>query len=87
MVENEEGVLQHHADLAAQAFLRHLPNIIAIHQDCPGGHVVEPRNQIDQGGLASAGGPTRATTWPGSAVKFTSRTTHSLSSFPLIASL
>ena len=53
----EQGrLLQHDADLRAQALERHVAHVVAVDQHAPGGDVVEARDQVDDRGLAAAGG-------------------------------
>src|SRR5450759_3886007 len=51
----QEYVLQHNADLAAQAFQVEPADIVTIEGDRTGGYVVKARNQADQGGFADPG--------------------------------
>jgi hypothetical protein len=51
----QPGVLQHHAVAAAQGGAGHIPDIGAGHLDAAAVHIIEPHEQIDQGGLAAAG--------------------------------
>ena len=55
-VIEEDGFLGHHADLGAQRGERDVADIVAVKLDGPCGHVKEPRNQIDESGLARAAG-------------------------------
>ena len=50
----QRGVLRHHADGPAQAFLRHVAQVLPVDQDAPALHVVEPQQQVDEGRLAGA---------------------------------
>ena len=52
----EEHVLLHHADIPPQALLGHVPDVVAVDGDAALPHVVEPGDQVAQGGLAAAGG-------------------------------
>ncbi|MND61060.1 hypothetical protein D3C80_523060 [compost metagenome] len=51
----QRGVLGDHADGAAQAVLGDLGHVLPVDADFPTVHVVETQQQVDQGGLASAG--------------------------------
>ena len=51
----QRGILGHHADLGAQALLRHPSDVLAVDQDAPGLQIVEAQQQVDQGRLARAG--------------------------------
>jgi hypothetical protein len=53
----QPGVLQHHAHVLAQFLARHAGDVHTVQGDPPAGHVVEPHQQIDQGGLARPGRP------------------------------
>ena len=53
----EEGLLRHHADVAAQRGQRIVADGPAVDQQRAFGGLVEAGDQIDQGGLAAAGGP------------------------------
>ena len=53
----ERDVLQHRADPPPEFVLRELAHVDTIHQDPSPGHVVEPRQQLDQGRLAGARRP------------------------------
>ena len=50
-------VLQHHAEQAAQVAARHVLRVHAVHDDAPAVDLVEAQQQVDQRGLAGAGGP------------------------------
>ena len=52
----QPGVLQHHAVAAAQRGAGHIPDIGAGHLDAAAVYIIEPHQQIDEGGLAAAGG-------------------------------
>ena len=54
-VAEQEGVLQHDADLPAQAGARHIAHVEAVDRTAPPRHIVEARDQVDDGGLAGAG--------------------------------
>ena len=56
-VVEQHGVLRHHADRRAQAFLRHVADVLAVDPDAALGHVVEAEQQPADGGLARAGRP------------------------------
>ena len=51
----QRGVLRHHADLAAQALLARLGDVLAVDQDAAAFDVVEAQQQIDERRLAGAG--------------------------------
>ena len=51
----QRGVLRHHGDLCAQAFLRHGGDVLAVDQDAAGVGGVEAQQQVHQGGFAGAG--------------------------------
>ena len=51
----EEGVLGHDADLAAQGVKLHLGDIGVVDQDATRQGVIEARQQLGEGGLAGAG--------------------------------
>ena len=50
----QPGVLQHHAVAAAQGSAGHIPNVSAGYFDAAAVHVIEPHEQVDEGGLAAA---------------------------------
>ena len=50
----QRGVLRDHADLLAQAVLRHLRDVLAVDQDAPALDVVEAQQQVDDRRLARA---------------------------------
>ena len=52
----QPGVLQHHAVAAAQGSAGHIPDIRAGHPDAAAVYIIEPHKQVDEGGLAAAGG-------------------------------
>ena len=52
----QPGVLQHHAVAAAQGGAGHIPDIGAGHLDAAAVYIIEPHKQVDEGGLAAAGG-------------------------------
>ena len=52
----QPGVLQHHAVGGAQAVARHVADVAALDADAAGIHVVKAHQQVDDGGLAAAGG-------------------------------
>jgi len=56
-VAEQEGILQHDPDLAAQAVGRHVAHVVAVDQHRAAVHVVEARQQVDDGRLARAGRP------------------------------
>ena len=51
----QEGILQHDADLLAQRFGGDVAHVDAVDLDRAVGHIVEARQQVDDGGLARAG--------------------------------
>ena len=51
----QRGVLRHHGDLRAQAFLRHRGDVLAVDQDAAALRVVEMQQQVHQRRLAGAG--------------------------------
>ncbi len=61
----EPGILQHHAVAAAQGGAGHVPDVGAGDFDGAAVDIIEPHEQIDEGGLAAAGGATMAMRWPG----------------------
>ena len=50
----QRGVLRDHADLRAQAVLRHVGDVLAVDQDAARLDVVEAQQQVDERGLAGA---------------------------------
>ena len=50
----QQRVLQHETDLLAQRSNREVPDVRAVDRDGPGHRIVEARDQVDDGGLASA---------------------------------
>ena len=52
----ERRFLEDDADVGAQALDGHIAHVVAVDQDPTFGHVVEARQQIDDGRLATAGG-------------------------------
>ena len=50
------GLLQHDADLRAQRIERHIAQVVPVDGDAAFGRIVEARQQVDDGGLAGAGG-------------------------------
>ncbi len=50
----QRGVLRHHADLRAQAVLRHVRDVLAVDQDAAALEVVEAQQQVDERRLARA---------------------------------
>ncbi len=56
----QRRILGHHADMGAQAFLRHLGDVLAVDQDMPALEVVEAQEEIDDGRLAGARRPDQA---------------------------
>ena len=51
----QRGVLRHHADLRAQAVLRHVRDILPVDQHAAAVEVVEAHQQADERRLAGAG--------------------------------
>ena len=49
-------ILQHHAVAAAQGSAGHIPDVGAGHLDGTAVHIIEAHEQVDEGGLAAAGG-------------------------------
>ena len=56
-VGEQERILQHDADLRAQAGSGHIAHIDAVDRHRAARHIVEARQQIDDRGLARAGRP------------------------------
>ena len=56
-VVKQHGVLRHHADLRAQRRQRHIAQVVPVDGDVSAGHVIEPREQVDQGGLPGTARP------------------------------
>ena len=52
----EPGILQHHAVAAAQGGAGHVPDVGAGDFDGAAVDIIEPHEQVDEGGLAAAGG-------------------------------
>ena len=52
----QPGVLKHHAIAAAQAVAGNPPDVRSLHLDGAFVHIVKPHQQVDDGGLAAAGG-------------------------------
>ena len=52
----QPGVLQHHPEQASQVAARHLPRVHAVDEDATLVQLVEAQQQVDEGGLAGAGG-------------------------------
>ena len=52
----DEAVLHHHAHLGPQGADGHGGDVRAVYEHLPGIHVVEPGDQVHDGGLAGAGG-------------------------------
>ena len=61
----QRSILRHHADLAAQAVLRHMGDILAVDQDFAVPEVVEAQQQIHQRRFAGAGAADQADFFPG----------------------
>ncbi len=59
----------HEAELRPQALLLHLPDVHAVHEDAPGVHVVEARDEVHEGGLARARAADDRRHLPGLALK------------------
>ena len=51
----EPGILQDHAEHAAQVAAGEIPDVVAVHQDGAAVDIVEAHQQLDHGGLAGAG--------------------------------
>jgi hypothetical protein len=64
----QNRVLLHDRDLAAQRLLRRLRNILAVDQDAPARDVVDPLYQLDERRLAGAGATDRADAFAGADV-------------------
>ena len=56
----QRGVLRHHRDLRAQAFLRDVGDVLAVDQDAALFEVEEAQQQVDQRRLAGAGAADQA---------------------------
>src|SRR5690606_31454063 len=52
----QDGILRHDPDMLTQAQLRVLADITAVNRDASRCHVIEPKQQARQGGLAGARG-------------------------------
>src|SRR5262249_38331859 len=52
----QPGVLQHHADALAQVGSPHLSDVDAVERDASRVELVEAHDEVDEGGLAGAGG-------------------------------
>ncbi len=63
-VGEQESVLQDQAQLAAQVGLADIADVLAVDGDLPAIDLIEAGQQVDDGGLAGAGGPTRAMVCP-----------------------
>ena len=63
--DEQEDVLLDDADVPAQRIERHVADVHAVDRDAPARDVVEARDEVHDGGLAAAGGPSRAMTLPG----------------------
>ena len=57
--------LAHHRDLVAQRGQRQRAEVVAVEQDPARGRVVEPRQQVEDRGLAGAGAPDEGDPLPG----------------------
>ena len=64
-VVEQHGVLRDNADLAAQRRELHAPDVDAVDEDLAGADVVEPRQQVDECGLAGAAAPDHGNHLPG----------------------
>ncbi len=64
-VGEQEGILQHQPQAAAQIGLAHLADIASIDADAPRLDLVEAGQQVDDGGLARAGRPDQGDRLPG----------------------
>ena len=63
-VVEEHGFLGHDTQGTPELPERKLPDSIAIHGDASLRHIVEAGQEVQEGGLPCAGGPTKATTDP-----------------------
>ena len=52
----QPGILEHHADLAADRVAGQIGDIDAVQQDAAAVELIEVHEQLDDGGLARAGG-------------------------------
>ena len=50
----QRGILRHHADLRLERGLRHLPDILTVHQNAPALHIMKAQQQAGQRRLARA---------------------------------
>ena len=53
----KECILRHEADVVAKGADRHISDVDAVDADGSACHIIEPRKQVGNGGLAGAGGP------------------------------
>ncbi len=65
----EKIVLRHDAHIAAQTFQSNVPHIYPVNQHMPARGVVKTANQVDNGGLAGAGGSHQRDGFPGRNMK------------------
>ena len=72
-VVEQHRLLRHDADLRAQRRERHVADVDAVDEDGPAGHVVEPRNQVDQRRLSRAAQPDDRDHLPGARPRTTRR--------------
>src|SRR3954469_18303775 len=61
----ERGVLRHHADRRAQAFLRRTGDVLVVDQDPSGLELVEAQQEVDERRLPRAGSTDQADALPG----------------------
>ena len=73
--DEEEDILLDGADAGPQGLELEVANVDPIDGDRALGHVVEARQEVDDGGLAAAGGAERAMILPGGASISMSRST------------
>src|SRR5713101_8193886 len=53
----EQGVLQHEANLPAQGLNKIVPDVFTVNQDGAAARIIEPWNQADESALTRAGSP------------------------------
>ena len=61
----EKDILLDDPDIGPQGVLGEGAHVLSVHQHPAPGDIVEPGDELAQGGLAAAGGPTTATVSPG----------------------
>ena len=67
----EVALLGYKADGGGQRCLADVPYVETVDLDRAAGDVVQPWDQVADGGFAAPLGPTSATSWPGSAWRLT----------------